>query len=547
MEREGTTLIFSVPCCDGVRTRLASDEARTRAVTRGLVVYRHLVRRRGDLLEQGVVLLHGDAANELGMLVAGVIEPPWADTFRPDFGLTGVGVSVSLPGRVARGLGDPGGGRPLVTTGGPLWVHDEGGMVVRVLLCGEQERRATVKHWFLRSGVVALAVASLIVPASRALAGPGAPQAPASGTRALTTGRAQIVAGAYAGYAIKPDGSLWAWGLNNEGQLALGDTKNRRLPTHVGRSFGWAMIAAGWSHCLAVKLDGSLWAWGGNDVGELGIGINGRYGNRPRVRPQRVTGGGWKAVAAGDGSSFGLKRDGSLWAWGGNNLGVLGLGTTTTRLGAYAVPTRVGTGNNWQAIAVGDGWVLALKRDGSLWSWGDNSLGCLGQGTSDDLAHPTPTRVGSDTDWTAISAGGVVSLALKRDGSLWSWGANAEGQLGLGDTVSRSVPTRVGTGTAWKAIAAAQEGGLALKRDGSLWSWGENFSGELGIGHTHGNRKSPTRVEGSGWAKITAGNSFSLALKANGTYWAWGNDHVGQLGLAVLGQRVVPRRIVSLR
>ncbi len=401
-----------------------------------------------------------------------------------------------------------------------------------------------MKHWFLRSGVVALAVASLVVPASRVLAGPAAPQASASGTRALTTSRAQIVAGAYSGYAIKPDGSLWAWGLNNEGQLALGDTKSRRLPTHVGRSVGWATLSAIGEHCLAVKVDGSLWAWGANDTGQLGIGTSGKYGNRPRLRPQRVAGGGWKAAGAGEEFSIALKRDGSLWAWGNNNLGVLGLSTST---GSYHVPTRVGMGNDWQAIAVGESYVLALKRDGSLWSWGDNSLGCLGLGTSDDLAHPTPTQVGSDTDWTAISAGGVVSLAIKRDGSLWSWGANAEGQLGLGDTVSRSVPTRVGTGNSWKAIAAAQEGGLALKRNGSLWSWGENFSGELGIGHTHGTRKSPTRVGGSGWAKIAAGNSFSLALKANGTYWAWGNDHVGQLGLAVLGQRVVPRRIVGLR
>jgi alpha-tubulin suppressor-like RCC1 family protein len=398
-----------------------------------------------------------------------------------------------------------------------------------------------MKRWFLRCTVLALAAGILVVPADRALAGPAPQTAVRTDAMTPSIARLQIAAGWLSGYAIKLNGSLWSWGNNVFGQLGLGDTRHRRLPTRVGRSTGWATIAAG-EHCLAVKRDGSLWSWGSNDTGQLGLDSG---NNGLRTRPRRVAGADWKAVGVGVEFSVALKRNGSLWTWGNNNLGALGQGNSKEEL-RYWRPTRVGKSSDWKAIAVGYDWVLALKRDGSLWAWGGNDLGQLGLGTTDDLAHPTPTRVGSDLDWTAISAGGVPSFAIKRDGSLWAWGGNGEGQLGLGDTADRSVPTRVGTGSSWKAVAAAQAGGLALKRDGSLWAWGENGSGQLGLGDKV-IRKSPTRVRSSGWAKIAAGSDFSLALKANGSFWAWGSDRKDQLGLRVLRNRLVPTKIASLQ
>ena len=384
-----------------------------------------------------------------------------------------------------------------------------------------------MRRWLVRCTIVALIAAILILPGT-ALARPAAPSAAKMGNMA-TIGRAQITAGWYCGYAIKPNGSLWSWGLNTSGQLGLGDTKSRRLPTHLGRSVGWKTIAASDQHCLAVKLDGSLWAWGANDEGQLGIGINGKYGNRPRLRPQRVAGGGWKAVGAGSAEfSVGLKRDGSLWSWGNNDHGDLGLGTTSDVLGSHAVPTRVGTGNDWKAIGVGYDWVFALKTDGSLWAWGDNSSGQLGMGTTDDLAHPTPTRIGSDLDWTAICAD---TYAIKRDGSLWSWGG-------------ASVPARVGTGNSWKTVAAGFGDVFALKTGGSLWAWGVNGGGQLGLGDRVA-RTSPTRVRG-GWTKVAVGDAWTLGLKSNGTFWSWGMDHAMQLGLPVVRTRGVPTRIFSL-
>src|SRR5450759_4266138 len=245
-----------------------------------------------------------------------------------------------------------------------------------------------MKRWFLRWTVLALAAGILVVPADRALAGPAPQTAVRTDAMTPSIARLQIAAGWLSGYAIKLNGSLWSWGNNVFGQLGLGDTRHRRLPTRVGRSTGWATIAAG-EHCLAVKRDGSLWSWGSNDTGQLGLDSG---NNGLRTRPRRVAGADWKAVGVGVEFSVALKRNGSLWTWGNNNLGALGQGNSKEEL-RYWRPTRVGKSSDWKAIAVGDDSVLALKRDGSLWAWGGNDLGQLGLGTTDDLAHPTPTRV----------------------------------------------------------------------------------------------------------------------------------------------------------
>ncbi len=400
-----------------------------------------------------------------------------------------------------------------------------------------------MKRWLVRCSVAALAVGILAAPANRALAGPTASKASGAEAMASTVARARIVAGYISGYAIKPDGSLWAWGDNTFGQLGLGDHRNRHVPTRVGRSTGWATIAA-WSHCLAIKRDGSLWAWGDNDSGQLGIDPNNRY---PHLSPRRVGSRLWKAVGVGDEFSVAIRRDGSLWAWGNNENGDLGIGSHAS---GSPLRRRVGTDTNWKAIAVGYDWVIALKSDGSLWAWGEG-VDSLGLGTSDGLAHPTPARIGSDSDWTAVAGGLGPSFALKRDGSLWAWGGNSQGGLGVGDTAEHLVPTRVGTGTTWKTVVAGQVGGLALQRDGSLWSWGDNGHGQLGLGTTDDlAHPTPTRVGTSThWVKIAAGNVgdlFSLGLTANGSFWAWGSDYRNQLGLKVRHNHSLPTRIAGL-
>ena len=199
----------------------------------------------------------------------------------------------------------------------------------------------------------------------------------------------------------------------------------------------------------------------------------------------------WAAVAAGGSHSLALKADGSVWAWGWNVYGQLGDGTNIDR----HYPVRVGLDNDWVAISVGDMHSLALRTDGSLWAWGENRMGQLGDGTT--TIRTVPFQLGTDSDWVAISAGGEHSVAIRSDGSLWAWGDNWVGQLGDGTTINRTVPTQVGTDSDWAAASAgfssAAHYTVAFKTDNSLWAWGWNANFQLGDG-TNIDRHYPVRV-----------------------------------------------------
>jgi len=315
-----------------------------------------------------------------------------------------------------------------------------------------------------------------------------------------------------------------------EGGGGGGDT-----PTPGGS--GWAAVSAGAQHALAIRADGSLWAWGTGPFGELGLGAN--QLDRGKTTPTRVGTDSWKAVSAGASYSLAIRTDGSLWAWGWNEEGWLGLGDSGDGTDRYT-PTRVGTENNWAAVSTNYLHSLALKTDGSLWAWGNNDCGQLGLGTSDNNAHPTPTRVGADS-WKAVSVGASHSLAIKTDGSLWAWGYNGDGRLGIGDYdyTARSVPTRVGADTNWAAVSAGEVHTLALKTDGSLWAWG--LGGLLGFGTWDVNaHPTPARVGTDSWKAVSAGRAHSLAIKTDGSLWAWGVNRAGQLGLGTSDDNAHP-------
>jgi alpha-tubulin suppressor-like RCC1 family protein len=199
-------------------------------------------------------------------------------------------------------------------------------------------------------------------------------------------------------------------------------------------------LSAGLAHSLVVRRDGSLWAWGSNHHGQLGVGDSGS-----RCAPARVgTDSDWAAVSAAGFHSLALKRDGSLWAWGYNNHGQLGLDNTEDWDDEEFEPARVGTGSDWAAVSAGDLHSLAVKRDGSLWVWGYNNCGQLGLGNTEDRDYEEcePVRVGTGSDWAAVSAGGFHSLAVKGDGGLWGWGRDdhGRGQLGDGGTAKHDQP-----------------------------------------------------------------------------------------------------------
>jgi len=226
-----------------------------------------------------------------------------------------------------------------------------------------------------------------------------------------------------------------------------------------------------------------------------------------------------------------------VWAWGYNGEGQLGDSTTTQR----TTPTQVGTDTDWAAVTAGGYHTLALKSDGTLWAWGYNGFGQLGDGTTND--QTTPTQVGTDTDWASATAGGYHSLARKSDGTLWAWGRNGEGQLGDGTTNDQTTPTQVGTDTDWAVLDAGLYHSLALKSDGTLWAWGYNAQGQLGDGTTT-DRTTPTQIgTDTDWASATAGGYHSLARKSDGTLWAWGHNASGQLGDGTTNDQTTPTQV----
>ncbi|MCR5890446.1 hypothetical protein LRS06_22215 [Hymenobacter sp. J193] len=237
-------------------------------------------------------------------------------------------------------------------------------------------------------------------------------------------------------------------------------------PYKLGIHINWASVSAGRGHNVAVRTDGTLWTWGD------GITTDQRY------TPVQVgTATTWKSVAAGRLHSVAVRTDGTLWAWGDNRQGQLGDGTTTLR----TVPVQVGTDTNWQSVAAGNNHTLAVRKDGTLWAWGNNERGQLGGGTTTEYRN-SPVQVGTATTWKSVAAGNDYSVAVRTNGTLWAWGSNERGQLGDGTFTNRSVPVQVGTATTWAGVEAGYLHNVALRTDGTLWAWGNNADGQLGDG-----------------------------------------------------------------
>jgi alpha-tubulin suppressor-like RCC1 family protein len=260
-----------------------------------------------------------------------------------------------------------------------------------------------------------------------------------------------------------------------------------------GLTTGVVAIGAGDENSVALKADGSVWAWGRNDRGQLGNGTN-----TDSDVPVLVSGlsSGVTAIADGRDFSLALKSDGSVWGWGNNFNSQLGNGTEETQ---ESTPTRVkGLGARVTAIAVGDVHSMALTSEARVWAWGSNRSGQLGDGSSRDSRMPVQVSILSGVK--AIAAGrSDDSLALMSDGSVWAWGWGAAGQLGNGTTTDRSVPIAVSSlARDVTAIAAGDFDNLALKSDGSVWAWGSNNHGELGDGVTQpeGGSNTPVAVIG---------------------------------------------------
>lgn len=377
-----------------------------------------------------------------------------------------------------------------------------------------------------------------------------------------------VNAGADFTLAVKSDGTLWAWGSNWSGTLGDGCATaptcyDSNTPRQVGTDNTWRTVSAGLSHSVAIKQDGTLWSWGDNQHGELGVGCDGTVCVFISTPTKVGTDTNWASVSTGHGFTVAIKTDGTLWTWGANNDGQLGDGcalataSSTSNCTGKISPYKVGTDSDWATVAAGADHVLAIKKNGTLWAWGSNQYGQLGRTPiAYDSARSTPVQVGTATDWKKIGAGDLHSIAIKANGTLWTWGHNEQGQLGDGCTIgstcsSTGTPTQVGTDTNWKDADGGVSLTIALKTDGTLWTWG-NYATSTGAS------SSVPLQEGTGtaWTQVSGGGGGSTSGVYGGYFMAieslgsnktelksWGTDLSGELGYGSASPVWTPTRV----
>jgi alpha-tubulin suppressor-like RCC1 family protein len=352
---------------------------------------------------------------------------------------------------------------------------------------------------------------------------------------------------------LKSDGSVWDWGLNSSGQLGIGTTNNSPVPVQVlgpggsGYLGPVAAIMGGEQHNFALRADGTVWAWGLNIFGQLGDGTSnwGSFTNRSTT-PVQVNGlTSVKSLGGRGYHSLALKTDGTVWAWGDNNGGQLGNGTAS--LGTNT-PVQVIGLTNPASISGGGFFSLALMPDGTVRSWGSNPHGECGDGTTSN--RYTPVVVAGLTNMMAISGGWVHALALKSDGTAWAWGNNGNGELGDGTAQTRYAPVQVSGLSNVVSVSAGDGNSMARLSDGTVWKWGRNDMGQLGIG-TSDNITNvhplPVQVPGLGNVVLSAARDYhNIVVNRDGTVWVWGDNRGDCCGDTTGNNVLSPRPMAGL-
>jgi alpha-tubulin suppressor-like RCC1 family protein len=348
-------------------------------------------------------------------------------------------------------------------------------------------------------------------------------------------------------------GTLWAWGDNTYGQLGDGTTTSHLTPTQIGAFSDWVYVVAGQRHSIGVRSSAgvsTLWAWGDNTYGQLGLGTS---GTPVLVPTQEATGSGsWTGVpgvsgtvAAGCYHTLALRANGALFAWGANDFGQLGAGSAGV---PQLLPTQVDPVFLYTQVAAGCTHSLGVRTTGAAVAWGDNSQGQLGNGTFVSASAP-----GAVTTLTGavigIAAGENYSLAIYQNpppstSQLWAWGYNLYGQLGDGTTTSYNVPTLVKGATNWLRVAAGQNHSMGVLKDGTAWVWGRNHVFQLGDGTTTNRYQPIPALPNAGTIlQMAAGGNHTLAGTALAAVFDWGQNDKGQLGDGTTLSRSTPKAL----
>lgn len=320
---------------------------------------------------------------------------------------------------------------------------------------------------------------------------------------------------------------IWGWGNNAFGGIGDNTNLQRSSPVQVvGLATNWRQTSTGNYGAGGIKTDGTLWMWGTGYWGTLGNGATATI-----YSPVQTISGGteWKCLAAGRIQTWALKKDGTLWGWGWNLCG--NLGNNSTNHASSPIQTIAG-GTNWRIPIAMSSSAGGIKSDGTFWLWGANTSGQVGDESTIVRSSPVQTIAGGSNWKSAATDAYNHMVAMKNDGTLWAWGRGDEGQLGDGTTISKSSPVQTITGgTGWKTPSAGICHSVALKTDGTLWTWGQGNYGMLGNNATT-NVSSPIQTisGGTNWRIGIGGRCTAAGIKTDGTLWVWGRNQVGQLG-----------------
>jgi len=337
-----------------------------------------------------------------------------------------------------------------------------------------------------------------------------------------------------ANHNVDQPGELWAWGDNSQGQLGQNNKTQYSSPVQIpGTTWEYydmsGSLSSGLDYLSAViKEDNTLWHWGGGQHGAMGVNDN-----AGRSSPIQVPGS-WATISH-DIAAGGVKTDGTMWGWGLNQTGQIGNSAEIPGNGRTYMSSPIQIpGTNWgtkrQQLAKSRLCSLAVKNDGTLWSWGNNSDGELG--LNDRTKYSSPVQI-PGTTWSQVFRRRESSYAIKTDGTLWAWGGNGNGNLGQNNRTSYSSPVQVGSDSTWRSGSAGLYSILATKTDNTLWAWGFGYFGGLGLNNQGPSARysSPVQLPGTTWNTVSSGYYNSAATKTDGTLWTWGWNDDGGLGL----------------